>query len=146
MDVLVKDIVFGEMTYKRRWLKMELFNFFGKIWDVKVVAKAFSGKPISDEQRDSYQWFKDNLNQIDEAMYKLASAYINDNCQELAMTWNGARMVNSPAELAQVVSLKTILFKQDGCTLVLFDCPWDEHGIAIQLKPDIEIGCQDMYL
>lgn len=146
MNVMINDAVFGEMTYTHRWSKKESFSFFGKNWDITVVAKAFSGKPISDEQRASYQWLKENLAQTDEMLYEIVSRYINDNCQQFAVYWSGARMVNTPSDLAQIIELKTILIKQDGTLLILSDCPWDEHGIAIQLKPTTEIGPQDMFL
>ena len=146
MEVTVMDAVFGEMTYRHRWFKTEILNIFEKDFSVKIVAKAFSGKPITDEQRDAYKWFKENLGQINETMTQLASGYINENCQEFAANWRGARMVASPADLAQIITPRTILFTKDGGILVLFDCPWDEHGIAIQLKPEIEIGCQDIFL
>lgn len=146
MDVMTNDVVFGEMIYKHRWFKKETLSFLGKEWDITIVAKAFSGKPITDEQRNSYQWLKDNLTEVDNNLYDVTSGYINDNCQEFAEYWSGARMVNSPSDLAQIISLKTILFKKDGGILILSDCPWDEHGIAIQLKPDVEIGSQDMFL
>lgn len=143
---MINDAVFGEMTYKHRWSKKESFSFFGKNWDITVAAKAFSGKPISDEQRVSYQWFKENLGQVDEMLYEIVSRYINHNCQEFSVYWSGARMVNTPSDLAQIIDLKTILIKPDGTMLVLSDCPWDEHGIAVQLKPTVEIGSQDMFL
>ena len=47
MNVMINDAVFGEMTYTHRWSKKESFSFFGKNWDITVVAKAFSGNPIS---------------------------------------------------------------------------------------------------
>lgn len=146
MDVMINDPTFGEMTYNRRWAKMENLSIFEKEWPIKIVAKAFSGKPISDAQRDSYRWFTENASQIDKNMYDVASGYINENCHEFAEFWRGARMVSAPSDLAQIITPKTVLFKQDGEVLVLFDCPWDEHGIAIQLKPVIEIGSQDMFL
>lgn len=146
MEVTVMDTAFGEMTYKHRWFKTEILNFFGEDFSVKIVAKAFSGKPITDEQRDAYKWFKENLLQINETMAELASGYINENCQEFAANWSGARMVCSSADLAQILTPKTVLFTKDAGILVLLDCPWDEHGIAIQLKPEAEIGCQDIFL
>lgn len=146
MEVTVMDAAFGEMTYKHRWFKTEILNFFGEDFSVKIVAKAFSGKPITDEQRDAYKWFKENLMQINETMSELASSYINENCQEFATNWSGARMVGSSADLAQILTPKTVLFTKDAGILVLLDCPWDEHGIAIQLKPETEIGCQDIFL
>ncbi len=146
MDVTVMDPVFGEMTYRHRWFKNENITFWGKEFPVVIAAKAFSGKPITDEQRESYTWFKQNLNQVDETMTELASNYINENCQELVTYWRGARMIQSADDLKTILTPKTILFTKNRAVLVLLDCPWDEHGIAIQLRPSVEIGSQDMFL
>ena len=146
MDVTVTDSVFGEMTYKHRWFKFEILNIFGENFSVNIVAKAFSGKSITDEQREAYAWFKENFAKVDTVMTELATSYINENCQEFAVYWSGARMVNSASDLAQILTPKSVIFAKDGGILVLFDCPWDEHGIAIQLKPDVDIGSQDMFL
>ena len=146
MEVTVMDAVFGEMTYKHRWFKTEILNIFEKDFSVRIVAKAFSGKPITDEQRDAYKWFKENLGQINETMTQLASGYINENCQEFDAHGRRESMLTAHADLEQIITPRTLLFTKDGGILVLFDCPWDEHGIAIQLKPEIEIGCQDIFL
>lgn len=146
MDVTVMDPVFGEMTYRHRWFKNEHITLWGKEFPVVIVAKAFSGKPISDEQRESYAWFKKNLSQVDNTITELASNYINENCQEFATYWSGARMIQSADDLKSILTPKTILFTKNGAILILLDCPWDEHGIAIQLKPTVEIGSQDMFL
>lgn len=55
--------------------------------------------------------------------------------------------VNKIIELAQMVTPKTLLFKQDGTTLMLLDCVWDEEGgIAVKLAPQVAIGPQDIFL
>lgn len=146
MEVTVKDEIFGEMNYKHRWFKTETLNIFGHDFPITIVAKAFSGKPITEEQRAAYKWFKENLSKNDSIMTELAINYINDNCQEFASYWRGARMVNAASDLAQILTPRTILFSKEGGVLVLIDCPWDEHGIAIQLKPEVDIGCQDSFL
>ena len=104
MDVTVMDPVFGEMTYRHRWFKNENITFWGKEFPVVIAAKAFSGKPITDEQRESYTWFKQNLNQVDETMTELASNYINENCQELVTYWRGARMIQSADDLKTILT------------------------------------------
>ena len=54
------DTVFGEMTYKHRWYKEQEISIFGKIWNTTVVAKAYSGKTITNKQQDSYTKFIEN--------------------------------------------------------------------------------------
>ena len=52
------DSVFGKMSYNHRWIKEENFLFLNKDFKVKVCAKAFNEKPITDEQRKSYSTLK----------------------------------------------------------------------------------------
>lgn len=147
MEPTVNDVVFGEMKYMHRWYKNESISFFNQKYDVTVVAKAYSGKPITDQQRESYQWFNDNLNKIVEKVSNEIVDYINENCEELAVSWSGARKVNSATDLNGIVVPTTLLFKQDGTALFLFNCKWDEeHGIAVQFYPEYEIGSQDVFL
>lgn len=123
MDDTVVDTVFDKMTYKHRWFKSEILNIFGEKFSVNIVAKAFSGKPTTDEQRESYAWFKDNLSQVNATMIELAANYINENCQEFAFYWSGVRMVSSTSDLAQILIPQSVLFTKNGGILVLFDCP-----------------------
>ena len=49
--------------------------------------------------------------------------------------------------LENYVTPKTLLFQQDGTTLLLLECTWDiENGIAIKLLPEVAIGAQDLFL
>ena len=49
--------------------------------------------------------------------------------------------------LENYVTPKTLLFQQDGTTLLLLECTWDdENGIAVKLLPEIAIGAQDLFL
>ena len=73
--------------------------------------------------------------------------YVNENLSTLAEYWISARNVTNISELAQMVTPKTLLFKQDGSTLMLLDCVWDvESGMAVKLTPNIEVGSQDLFL
>lgn len=45
--------------------------------------------------------------------------YVNNNLQELAEYWVAARSVDSKKDLSQMVTPKTLLFKQDGTTVML---------------------------
>lgn len=48
----VNDYVFGKMVYDHRWIKNEVISIFGKQKKIKICAKAFKEKPISDFQRE----------------------------------------------------------------------------------------------
>lgn len=147
MESNYKDAIFGEMTYKHRWYKQQKLMMFGKEWNVTVAAKAYSGKPITEEQQKSYSNFYNNESAMVNTIGEKLKEYINTNLQELAVYWMGARLVNTVNELAQIVTPKTLLFKQDGTTIMLLDCIWDEeHGIAVKLVPEVSVGSQDLFL
>lgn len=60
--------------------------------------------------------------------------FINNKGAELSATWFGARTINMIDELPEVVTPKTILFRQDGITITFLDCPWDvEHRLRFKL-------------
>lgn len=49
--------------------------------------------------------------------------------------------------LACMVTPRTLLFQRNGNVVLLLDCVWDaEHGIAVQLMPDVTVGSQDVFL
>lgn len=147
MDTKCIDAVFGEMTYKHRWVKEDKEVFFGKEEEIKIVAKAYSGKPITDEQRDAYSRYLSNNDEIKRTVEDQLMGYINNNIEELAEYWVGARKIEKIEELANVVSVKTVLFKQDGTTLILMECAWDvENGVAVKVYPDVAVGSQDLFL
>ena len=80
-------------------------------------------------------------------MSKEIKKYVNDNLQALAEIWVSARAIEEDEDIAQIVTPKTLLFKQDGTTIMLFDCVWDiEGGFGIKIIPDIQIGTQDVFL
>ena len=60
MNNYIDDPVFGHMEYRHRWFKTDEYEMFGKKWTLTVAAKAYSGKPITDAERASYQKFQEN--------------------------------------------------------------------------------------
>ena len=141
------DPVFGEMNYKHRWYKKQDIKMFGKSWEIKVVAKAYSGKAITNEQQKSYELFMENEAKYIESIETELKKYINTNFKELAVNWVTARMIEKTSDLSAVVVPKTLLFKQDGATVMLMDCVWDvENGLGIKIIPEISIGIQDLFL
>ena len=120
---------------------------FGKSWDITVAVKAYSGKPITEAEQIAYKNFWANEAKMIDIIGEQLKQYINRNLQELANYWMGARSVNQTVELAQMVMPKTLLFKQDGTTVMLLDCVWDEdNGMAVKLVPEVAVGSQDIFL
>ena len=147
MEAICKDSVFGEMAYKHRWYKQQSLSMFGREWTITIAAKAYSGKPITEEQQKAYSYFMENEKEMIDIIGEQLKCYVNENLSTLAEYWVSARNVTNISELAQMVTPKTLLFKQDGSTLMLLDCVWDvESGMAVKLTPNIEVGSQDLFL
>lgn len=99
------------------------------------------------EQQEAYKKLTENESAEINIIEKTIFAYVNDNIKELSMQWIGARKINHITDLAQIVTPKTILFKQDGTTIMLLECMWDaEAGLAVKLYPEVAIGSQDLFL
>lgn len=147
MEIKCNDPIFGEMFYKHGWFKNQSIFIFGKNWDIKISAKAFSQKPINETEQNAYKNFMENETKFIEIAEIQLKDYVNNNLHELSEYWIGARRVKDITELAQMVTPKSLLFKQDGSVIMLLDCVWDvENGIGIKLIPDISVASQDIFL
>ena len=147
MEATYNDPAFGVMTYKHRWYKQHKVALFNSDFDIVVAAKAYSGKEITKAQQESYKLYFDNEDKFASEIAEALKEYINLNLQELAAYWIGARSVDKASDLIDMVMPKTLLFKQDGSTIMLLNCKWDEeHGIAVQIFPSISVGSQDLFL
>ena len=141
------DVVFGEMSYKHRWYKKQNIELFGKPWEMTIVAKAYTGKAITENQQKSYSLFIKKEKEYVDLIAEAIKTYVNTNVQELAEAWVSARTIEDNDDIAQIVTPKTLLFKQDGTTVMLFDCVWDvEGGIGVKIIPKLDIGSQDIFL
>ena len=147
MDMKCNDAIFGEMTYKHRWVKSEQENFFGKDYILQIAAKAYSGKPITEEQRETYKKYLDEKEWVKGILADQLINYINENVQELAEYWIGARKIDKVEDLSNVVEPRTLLIKQDGTMLFLLECAWDiENGVAVEIYPEVVVVSQDLFL
>ena len=135
------------MEYNMRWYKEENIQIFTKKWDIKVIAKAFPGDDITKEQEESYLRFKENEKIYIETIENHLKEYVNENLEDLAVYWVGARKIINTVDLAKIVEPKALLFRQDGTILFLAECEWDiENGIAVKLYPEVEVGPQDIFI
>ena len=143
----INNLVFGLMQYDYQWEKFERINIFKKEYDISIIVEAFPDEDISKEQEESYLKFKENEKIYIETIENHLKEYINENLEDLASYWVGARKIINITDLAKVVEPKSILFQQDGTILFLAECEWDiENGIAVKLYPEVEVGPQDVFI
>ena len=143
----VNNSVFGLMEYDFQWEKTEKISIFKKEYDITISAEAYSEENISKKQEESYLKFKENEEFYIETIENKLKEYINENLEDLATYWVGARKIINIIDLAKVVEPKSILFQQDGTIVFLAECEWDiENGIAVKLYPEVEVGPQDLFI
>lgn len=143
METICHDAVFGTMTYKHRWMKKETLTLLGKEWTITVAAEAYLKEPITQEERNSYQNFMENMASMTAKVEQQLRMYVSENLTELREDDPNVEI----DKLEECVTPKTLLFEQDGTTLLLLECTWDiENGIAVKLLPEIAIGAQDLFL
>ena len=143
----INNMVFGLMQYDYQWEKFERINIFKKEYDISIIVEAFPDEDISKEQEESYLKFKKNEKSYIETIENKLKEYINENLEDLATYWVGARKIINISDLAKVVEPKSILFQQDGTIVFLAECEWDiENGIAVKLYPEVEVGPQDIFI
>ncbi|MEJ6457211.1 hypothetical protein LH399_10820 [Fusobacterium nucleatum] len=143
----VNNSVFGLMEYDFQWEKIEKVSIFKKEYDITISAEAYSEENISKKQEESYLKFKENEKSYIGTIENKLKEYINENLEDLATYWIGARKIINITDLAKVVEPKSILFQQDGTIVFLAECEWDiENGIAVKLYPEVEVGPQDVFI
>ena len=144
---VVNNSIFGLMEYDFQWEKIEKVSIFKKEYNITIIAEAFPDEDISKEQEESYLKFKENKKSYIETIENKLKEYINENLEDLATYWIGARKIINITDLAKVVEPKSILFQQDGTIVFLAECEWDiENGIAVKLYPEVEVGPQDIFI
>ena len=144
---VVNNSIFGLMEYDFQWEKIEKVSIFKKEYNITIIAEAFPDEDISKEQEESYLKFKKNEKSYIETIENKLKEYINENLEDLATYWVGARKIIKISDLAKVVEPKSILFQQDGTIVFLAECEWDiENGIAVKLYPEVEVGPQDIFI
>ena len=144
---VVNNSIFGLMEYDFQWEKIEKVSIFKKEYNITIIAEAFPDEDISKEQEESYLKFKKNEKSYIETIENKLKEYINENLEDLATYWVGARKIINISDLAKVVEPKSILFQQDGTIVFLAECEWDiENGIAVRLYPEVEVGPQDIFI
>lgn len=141
-----KDDILGEVAYDYGWVKKEKINVWGRELELDIIVSCFSNEDITDSQRETYIWFKNNINEIfEKAKLHLVQYCIQKNAVELANT--------DFSNMFKYVKPKSMLFSQDSAhnkkMAILFNYKFDkENGIAVIFQNgDVKkTGMQDIAL
>ena len=133
---IITDVSFGEMKYRYGWVKKQKMMFWGSVRELKIKAKAYKGESIVQAQRDSYKQFNENIAAVSARSLELMAEYMKKNYGK-----------GDYETVKELVTPRSILFKQDGSYGILCDFAYDEeHGLVICLAPTEEVGIQDIFL
>ncbi len=146
MGDIVRDRSFGQMEYKHGWVKIQEAALLGKKWQVKIMAAAYTGEKICEEQRMGYRYFSEHNSKISEQCEEAICGYVKSNSQELSTKFPFIKDI-AKSNLAGFVKPRTTLFARDGSVIILFDSKWDEeNGIGVKVYPDVKVEQQDAFL
>ena len=112
MNNYINDPVFGHMEYHHRWYKTDEYEMFERRWQISVVAKAYSGKPITEAERASYKRFQENKQAMLNLLAEKVIEFINENFDVLRFNWPEAKKIQDALELSTVLMPTSLLFKQ----------------------------------
>ncbi|SDV99331.1 hypothetical protein SAMN04487759_10176 [Kandleria vitulina] len=144
MSEKVKDSVFGEMEYKHRWIKKENITLIDKEYTLNIIASAYTGDKICDEQRKAYTAFKGKLDKISRRMPGMIEEYVEDHKNEIVEHFPE---IGNPAEAIKYVTPISVVFTRDGKTIIMCNVAWDEeNGIGIEVTPKYYVDLQDAFL
>lgn len=140
----INDVVFGNMEYKHRWIKKEEVFLLGRDRRLNIVAAAYSGELICDEQRESYKNFKKDCEKISERIPGLIAEYVESHRKEIKEHYDS---LGKTDEAIKLVTPTSILFTRDGKAVIMCNVSWDEeNGIGIEVIPEYMVDVQDAFL
>lgn len=145
------DLTFGEMEYDHSWVKEENVLLFGKSYDIRIVAEAYTGQDILEIQQKSYERYKrEYLGYIAKIPSVLLDYYIN-NYKSISSKVDIPEKINlkniNKEIIVKLIRVKTVYFDRKGQYGWLCDCAWDtEHGISIILSAEEPFVTEQDYL
>lgn len=146
MNRIVNDQVFGQMEYKHRWVKKEKLYFWGEEKELMIIAKAFSGKPIVDQQRSAYLEFKRCLFQISSKTETIVKEYVSKHLEEIR-SWDETFQFSQLKSLYEIITPISVVFRNNGEVFLLCECVWEqESGIGIGIVPEYVVAVQEYFL
>ena len=144
MSDRINDTIFGTMEYKHGWIKKEKIILMGKEYELKIIASAFTGDQICDNQREAYKNFKAKLDKISRRIPVALDEYVEIHKAEIEEHFSE---IGDPEEAIKYVNPVSVLFDRDGKTVIMCDVDWDEeNGLGIEVYPKYKIDLQDAFL
>ena len=144
MSEMIKDPVFGEMEYKHRWIKKEKISLMDKDYNLNIIASAYTGDQICDEQREAYKAFKEKIDKVSRRMPGMVEEYVEVHKDEIAEHFPE---IGDPEDAVKFVKPVSVMFARDGKTVIMCNADWDEeNGIGIEVAPEYKVDVQDAFL
>lgn len=145
--MVINDIIFGELEYDDYyWIKREkeIYNFFGKNYEINIIINGEENDGINPIQRNSYIEYKKDSIRINMLLEEAIYDFYKEECDEYRRMFEDeadlvAPIITSKEELANLIELKNIII---DCTfrnfsnrevIFLFTTTWDDEGIGIRL-------------
>jgi hypothetical protein len=133
----LEDYKLDNMTFNRGWVKKESLVFWGKTISFEIIMSARVNEKINDKQRESYTWFKNNIENISLESKEKVKEYIIGTKDEI-LPYLGVK--DLPENTSDIVHPKSVLFLKNGIWGILCDCDWDEeNGIVIFFNENKEM-------
>ena len=136
METIVNK-VFGKLTYDYQWEKQETVNFGGKKFTLTIIVEALPDEKIAAIQETNYQTVNQNNEILNDEDFNLIKKYLFENYELDISTYD---------DLFNHANPQSVLYKQNGKVVVLFDLDEDELGFGIEIIPNKSIGAQDLYI
>ncbi|MBQ8614888.1 MAG: hypothetical protein IJ416_11785 [Ruminiclostridium sp.] len=138
----MENKVFGTLNYDGGWCKKEIITFWKKDCEVKINVSAYENEEPNKEQMDSYIKFKNEIDKFSEVTLKKLKEYMSEIEDDIKVYCNIPRISEN---IFDYVTIKEILFIENGSFGIMCDCKWDSHGIAVLCtKTSVEVGMQDI--
>lgn len=134
---------FGEMEYDYGWRKEKYVPFLNDSCKVEILVRAYSDRPILDNQREGYKYFVENHEKINSELPKLIQRYIDEYKEDIRLYYPE---IDNITNLSDIIKPTSLLFNRDGSVIFLCDVPWDEKGLGIQVFPEYKIDIQDVFI
>lgn len=135
------DSVFGELTYKNGWEKIDVCNFWNTD-QLKIVVSAYQNEKPNENQKDAYSRFKSECKHISRKSYIKMKEYM-EVIKEDILPYCG--METLPEDICELVSINHILFLESGVFAIICDSKWDNHGVTVLCtKTEMIAGPQDI--
>lgn len=137
----MQDKVFGEMIYNNGWEKNVVCDFWN-LKQVRIVVSAYQNEAPNDNQRDAYNRFIEDCEQISRMSYKKMKEYMAVIKEDI-LPYCGLK--DFPDDICELISINHILFLESGTFAIICDSKWDDHGVTVLCtETKIFAGPQDI--